>query len=262
MSDIHASAVVEPGATLGQNVKVGPFCYVGQNVTLGDDVVLESHVAINGKTRVGARTQIFPFAAIGYKPQDLKFGGEDSVLEIGTDCTIRENVTMNPGTEGGGLTTRIGDHCLLMAGSHVAHDCQVGSHVIFANNATLAGHCSVGDFAILGGLSAVHQFVRIGAHAFIGGMSGVEHDVIPYGSVIGNRAHLGGLNIVGLKRRGFARDDIHALRKAYRMLFSNEGTLKERLDDVAKTFPEAQLVADVVAFMQAGSDRSFCTPRS
>jgi UDP-N-acetylglucosamine acyltransferase len=168
---------------------------------------------------------------------------------------------MNPGTEGGGMQTTVGDHCLFMVGAHVAHDCRVGSHVIMANNATLAGHVDIGDCAVLGGLSAVHQFVRIGQHAMIGGMSGVEHDVIPYGSVMGDRARLAGLNVVGLKRRNFSRDDIHALRAAYRMIFAAEGTMAERIEDAAEMFKGSTAVMDVVDFIRADSSRAICQPR-
>lgn len=260
MADIHSTAIIEDGAKIGANVKIGPFCVVGANVTLADDVHLHSHVVIAGETSIGERTMIFPFASIGHAPQDKKFQGEQSRLLIGTDNVIREYVTLNPGTEGGGLVTEIGSHCLFMAGSHVAHDCHLGNHIIFANNATLAGHCSVGDFAILGGLSAVHQFVRIGAHSFIGGMSGVENDVIPFGMALGNRAALSGLNVVGLKRHRFERENIHNLRKAYRLLFATEGTLAERVEDVEKMFGDDENVKKIISFIRTDSDRSLCVP--
>ena len=216
---IHPTAVIEDGAKIGLDVKIGPFCVIGAQVTLDDGVELVSHVAVAGNTTIGAGTRIWPFASIGHQPQDLKFTGEESYLEIGTGNMIREHVTMNPGTAGGGLYTRVGNNGLFMMGSHVGHDCQLGDNVIMANNATLAGHVELGDFAFMGGLSAVHQFVRIGPHAMVGGMSGVEKDVIPFGSVIGNRADLGGLNIIGLRRRGFDRAAIHGLRDAYRAIF-------------------------------------------
>jgi UDP-N-acetylglucosamine acyltransferase len=258
---VHPSALVHPDAQIAPSAHIGPFCVVGPEVRLADNVRLHSHVVVEGDTAIGEGTQIFPFASIGHQPQDKKFRGEKSRLEIGAHNVIRENVTMNPGTESGALITRVGDHGLFMTGSHVAHDCQVGNHVILANNAALAGHCIIGDHAILGGLSAVHQFVRIGAHAFIGGMSGVENDVIPFGMAIGNRAGLAGLNIVGLKRRGFEREQIHTLRKAYRMLFSSEGTLAERLEDVEKMFDNDANVAEMVRFIRAASDRALCVPR-
>ena len=259
---IHPSAIIEDGARLGADVTVGPFSVVGAHVELGDGVALDSHVVVTGRTTIGARTRIFPFASIGHQPQDLKYKGEPSTLTVGTDCMIREHVTINPGTEGGGMETVVGNHCLLMAGAHVAHDCRLGDHVIMANCGTLAGHVEVGPFAFVGGLSAVHQFVRIGTGAMIGGMSGVESDVIPYGLVMGNRAHLSGLNIVGLKRRGFTREQIQSLRSAYRLLFAPEGTLQERLTDVAESFAGNEAVAMILQFMQAETQRSFCTPRS
>lgn len=262
MSEVHATAVVDAKASIGDNVRIGPFCVVGPHVTLDDGVILESHVVVDGRTSIGPRTRIFPFASIGTPPQDLKFQGEESRLVIGADNVIREHVTMNPGTEGGGMETRVGDRCLTMVGAHVAHDCTIGNNVILVNNATLAGHVTIGDYAILGGLCAVHQWVRVGEHAFVGGMSGVENDVIPYGSVIGNRAYLGGLNIVGLKRHGFPREQIHALRKAYRLMFADEGTLMERVEDVARGFEDEPLVQNIVSFIRDASDRSLCTPKS
>lgn len=261
MPNIHPTAIVESGARLADTVTVGPFCCVGPDVVLGENVTLVSHVAVAGRTTIGDGTKVFPFASLGHQPQDLKYKGEPSQLIIGRNNLIRENVTMNPGTEGGGMVTRVGDNGLFMVGSHVAHDCIVGDGVILANNATLAGHVELGDYAILGGLSAVHQFVRIGRHAMIGGMTGVENDVIPFGSVMGNRAFLAGLNIVGLKRRGFSRDDIHALRNAYRLLFSQEGTLAERLADVANLFKDNVTVMEIVDFIRAQSSRSICTPQ-
>ena len=261
MARVHATAIVEPGAELGEAVEIGPFSVVGSKVRLGEGVRLDSHVVVGGHTEIGGGTRIFPFASIGLAPQDRKYQGEDSRLAIGRDCVIREHVTINPGTAGGGLLTRVGDHCLLLAGAHIAHDCQVGDHVTFVNHAAVAGHCQVADYVILGGLSAVHQYVRIGEHAFVGGMSGVESDVIPFGSVIGNRASLGGLNIVGLTRRGFSREAIHALRRAYRMLFAPEGTLRERLADVEEAFRDEPNVQKIVAFIRAGGDRALATPR-
>jgi len=258
---VHPTAVVETGAKLGAGARVGPYCCIGGEVELGAGVHLESHVVIAGRTRIGTNTRIFPFASIGHQPQDMKYAGEPSELIIGSDNIIREHVTMNPGTKGGGMVTRIGDHGLFMAGAHVAHDCVVGDNVIMVNHTLLGGHVEVGDYAIIGGLAAVHQFVRIGKHAMIGGMSGVEQDVIPYGSVTGNRAHLSGLNLVGLKRRGFGREDIHKLRTAYRLLFAREGTLQERLEDVAQLFAESQLVQEVVAFTRNASARGICQPQ-
>jgi len=261
MPVIHPTAIVESGAEIAADVVVGPYCVVTAGVRLAAGVRLHSHVVVGGETTIGPGTQIYPFASIGLPPQDRKYGGEPSRLEIGRDCTIREHVTINPGTAGGGLLTRIGDACLLLVGAHVAHDCVVGSHVILVNHATLGGHCRIGDYAILGGLSAVHQYVRIGESGFVGGMSGVENDIIPFASAIGNRAALGGLNIVGLTRRGFPREAIHRLRRAYRMLFAPEGTLRERLADVEEAFAEDANVRKIVDFVREGGERAICTPR-
>lgn len=246
---------------LADDVSVGAYSIVGAEVQLGAGVKVHPHVVIGGRTGVGEGSEIFPFASIGLPPQDRKYHGEESRLEIGRKCTIREHVTINPGTEGGGRLTKIGDECLLLVGAHVAHDCHIGNHVTMVNHATLAGHCRIEDYVILGGLSAVHQFVRIGESGFVGGMSGVENDIIPFGSAIGNRAELGGLNIVGLTRRGFSREAIHSLRRAYRTLFGPEGTLKERLADVEEEFAGDANVRKIVDFIRAGGDRAICTPR-
>lgn len=259
---IHPTSAVDPAAKIGKGSEIGAFCVIGPNVEIGDNVRIHSHVVIGGHTRIGDHTQIFPFASLGLAPQDKKYRGEQSQLIIGSHNVIREHVTMNPGTGQGGLVTQVGDHGLFMVGSHVAHDCRVGDNVILANNATLAGHCRVEDHVILGGLAAVHQWVRIGAYGFVGGMSGVENDVIPYGMVLGNRAQLAGLNIVGLKRHGIDREQIHALRKAYRLLFASEGTLMERLEDVEKMFPGDAGVQRIVSFIKAETDRAFCMPRN
>jgi len=261
MGGIHPTAVIEPGARLAESARIGPYCVVGSEVELQDGVELVSHVAVAGRTVVGADTRIFPFASIGHQPQDLKYQGEKSRLEIGRRNVVREHVTMNPGTSGGGMLTKVGDGCLFMVGAHVAHDCRLGDHVIMANNATLAGHVVIGDYAILGGLSAVHQFVRIGKHAMIGGVTGVERDVIPYGQVVGDRARLVGLNIVGLQRRGFSREQVQALRTAYQMLFGEAGTLAERVDEVARQFIDTEPVRDIVEFIRADSQRGLCRPQ-
>lgn len=259
---VHRSASVDPRAEIEDSVEIGPFAVIGPGVRLGRAVKVHSHVVITGATEIGEGCEIHPFAVLGGPPQDKKYRGEESRLIVGPFTVIREHVTMNGGTEGGGHVTRVGSHGLFLTAAHIAHDCEVGDHVIFSNNATLAGHVTVEDHAILGGLCAVHQWVRIGAYAFIGGMSGVENDVIPFGMALGNRAHLAGLNIVGLKRQGFEREQIHALRKAYRLLFSQEGTLQERLDDVDKMFSSEGAVQRIVTFMRAKADRAFCVPRS
>lgn len=261
-ASIHPTALVDSAAQIGQNVMIGPYCVVGPHVRLSDGVQLLSHVVVEGRTTLGPQTIVYPFASLGHRPQDLKFHGEPSTLEIGANNQIREHVTMNPGTEGGGMVTRVGDNCLFMMASHVAHDCQIGNHVILANNATLAGHVTIGDFVIIGGLSAVHQFVRIGPYAIIGGMSGVESDVIPFGLVKGERAHLAGLNMVGLERRGFNREEVRALRSAYRMLFAPEGTLAERLEETATHYKDQPHVGRIVEFIRAQSSRPLCQPKS
>jgi UDP-N-acetylglucosamine acyltransferase len=253
MSDIHPTSIIEDGAQLGENVFIGPFCSIGADVVLEDGVRMISHAVVAGRTIIGPNTHIYPFASIGHQPQDLKYQGELSSLEIGANNIIREHVTMNPGTEGGGMVTRVGNNCLFMVGAHIAHDCDVGNHAIFANNATLAGHVIVEDYAVLGGLSAVHQFVR---------MSGVEHDVIPYGSVLGNRARLAGLNIVGLRRRKFSRGEIADLRKAYRLLFAEEGSMAERVNDASEMYKDNRAVMDIVEFIRVDSSRSICQPRT
>jgi UDP-N-acetylglucosamine acyltransferase len=258
---IHPTAIIETGAKIGAAVSIGPFCHVGAEVSLGEGVILHSHVVVAGRTEIGAGTKVFPFASIGHPPQDLKFKGEPSRLVIGARNVIREHVTMNPGTEGGGMLTAVGDDCLFMVGAHVAHDCRVGNRVIMANNATLAGHVHVGDHAIIGGLSAVHQFVRIGGHAMIGGMSGVENDVIPYGLVMGERAKLAGLNLVGLERRGFSKADISTLRRAYRILFGPQGTLAERLDEASEMYAGNMLVEEIAGFIRQRTARGLTLPR-
>jgi len=262
MPDIHSTAVVGDGASIGDGVAIGPYCVIGPDVALADGVRLVSHVVVAGRTTIGPNTHIYPFASIGTPPQDMKYKGEPSTLEIGANNIIREQVTMNPGTAGGGMVTRVGNNCLFMVGAHVAHDCIIGNHVILANNATLGGHVSIGDYAILGGLAAVHQFCRVGRHAMVGGMSGVEQDVIPYGSVIGNRARLAGLNVVGLKRRGFSRAEVATLRKAYRLLFAEEGSMAERLNDATEMYKESQAVMEIVDFIRGESSRSICQPRT
>ena len=261
MPQIHPTAIVAPGAMLADDVVVGPYCIVGENVVLAARVRLRSHAVVDGRTTIGEGTRIHPFASIGLEPQDLKYRGEPSELVIGRNNRIREYVTMNPGTIGGGMVTRVGDDCLFMVGAHVAHDCQIGNHVIMANNATLGGHVVIEDYAVLGGLSAVHQYVRIGKHAMIGGMSGVERDVIPYGQVMGDRARLTGLNIIGMQRRGFSREDIQELRNAYQFLFSSDGTLSDRVNKTAERFRGIGPVDDIIDFIRADSSRAICQPK-
>ena len=261
MADVHPTAIVAPDARLG-DVQIGPYCIIGSQVTLGDGVQLHSHVVVDGRTIIGEGTVIYPFASIGMQPQDLKYRGEASELIVGARNQIREHVTMNPGTEGGRMETRVGNDCLFMIGSHIAHDCVIGNHVILANNATLGGHVEVGDYAIIGGLAAVHQFVRIGDHAMVGGMSGVEQDLIPYGSAMGERARLRGLNLIGLQRRDFSREDIQTLRTAYRLMFAPEGTLSERIDDVVGLYSDNAAVMEIVNFIRAETSRAVLQPKS
>jgi len=260
MTEIHSTAIVAPSAEISGDVVIGPYCVVGEHVRLDGGVRLEAHVVIDGRTQVGRNTRIYPFASIGHPPQHLKYAGEPVSLRIGENNIIREHVTMNPGTAIGHGETVVGNDCFFMVGSHVAHDCVVGDHVIFANNATIGGHVMVGDHVMIGGLAAIHQHSRIGKHAFVGGMAAVANDVIPYGSVQGNHAQLAGLNIIGLKRRGFTRDQIHDLRNAYRLLFAWEGTFQERVEDVAQQYADRPEVMDIVDFIRAESSRSVCMP--
>lgn len=259
---IHTTAIIGDNVTLADNVQIGAYCVLEGTISIGAGTRLISHVTVGGITKIGANCTIYPFTSLGHAPQDLKYAGEPSELTIGDNVVIREHVTMNPGTKTGAMITRVGNNCLFMVGSHVAHDCVVGNHVILANNATLAGHVEVGDHAIIGGLAAIHQFVRIGEHAIVGGMSGVEHDVIPYGSVMGERANLAGLNLVGLKRRGFDRESIHSLRNAYKMLFEDpNGTLAQRSDQTEKSFGHIAEVQQMLNFVKDKGSRSICVPK-
>jgi UDP-N-acetylglucosamine acyltransferase len=261
MTDVHATAIVDPKAELASDVVVGPFCVVGPHVRLGDGVRLEAHVVVTGRTTIGPDCRIFSFACLGHRPQDLKYKGEETELIIGRNNQIREHVTMHPGTVGGGGVTRVGDGGLYMAAIHVAHDCQIGNGVVMANNATLGGHVEIQDQALLGGVCAVHQFVRIGRQAMIGGLAGVENDVIPYGLVLGNRAYMNGLNIVGMKRRGASREEINSVRAAYRLLFASEGAFADRLAEAEERFANQPRVVEIVRFIQGARHRAICMPR-
>ncbi|MEM6887815.1 MAG: acyl-ACP--UDP-N-acetylglucosamine O-acyltransferase [Pseudomonadota bacterium] len=260
MANIHSSAIIDEGAQIDPTVRVGPFCLVGADVTLRAGVELKSHVVVTGETCIGQNTVIFPFSVIGEIPQDLKFKGEKTQLEIGERNTIREHVTINTGTDGGGGITRLGNDCLLMAGSHIAHDAQIGDRCIIVNSVAIAGHCILEDDVIVGGLSGVHQFVRIGRGAIIGAVTMVTNDVIPYGLVQSKRGELDGLNLVGLKRRGVAREDITALRAAFQMLAQGEGTFHNRAERL-KDETNSDYVREIVTFILAESDRHFLTPR-
>lgn len=257
---IHPSAVVAEGARIGRDVRIGPFCVIGPDVLLHDGVELKSHVVIAGDTEIGEQTIIYPFASIGEVPQDLKFKGEKTRLLIGARNRIRENVTMNPGTEGGGGVTRIGDDCLFMAGAHVAHDCIIGDRVILVNHASIAGHCQLGDDVIVGGLSGVHQFVRIGRGAMVGAVTMVTADVIPFGLVQGSRGVLHGLNLVGLKRRGASREEIHTLREMLADL--GKGSFRETARLRQEKGTDSEKEREVLDFILGPSDRSFLAPNA
>lgn len=256
---IHASSVIEDGAVIGPECTIGPFCLVGSDVTLGQGVHLRSHVTVEGRSEIGDETIIFPGAVIGAIPQDLKFKGEASRLSVGKRNRIREGVTMNTGTEGGGGLTSVGDDCLFMTGAHVAHDAHVGSRVIVANQGAIAGHCVIEDDVIIGGLSGIHQFVRVGKGAIIGAVTMVTNDVIPYGLVQAPRGELDGLNLVGLKRRGVARADITALRAAFQTLAQGEGTFQDRARRLAEE-SDSDYVREISEFILGASDRHYLTP--
>lgn len=251
MTQIDPTARVDKEAKIGRNVVIGPYCVVGPHVAVGDECRLVAHVQLGGHTTIGARTVIYPFASLGSPPQSVKYRGGATRLAVGSDCDIRENVTMNTGTEDGGGITEVGNGCFFMVGSHVGHDCKVGSNVTFANNVLLAGHCTVGDNVTFGGGAAVRQFVRIGEGAMIVGLSGVRADVIPWGTAWGPLADLVGLNVVGLRRRGYSKSDIHQLRDAYRELFHGAGTFRARVDKVEASHGQHPLVASVIVFIRS-----------
>lgn len=252
---IHPTSVVSLTAELGVGVSIGPFCTVGPDVVLEDGVELVSHVAVDGHTRIGPDTKLFPFCTVGMAPQDFKYQGEPTRCEIGARTQIREHCTIHRGTATGKGVTTVGSDCMIMAVAHVAHDCTLGNHVAVANNVLMGGHVSIGDHAVIGGGAAIHQFVRIGRAAMIGGVSGVEGDVIPFGSVLGNRAHLAGLNIIGLQRRGFDKPQIKLLHRAFQALFRGQSVFAQRLEDVRAAFGADALVAEILAFIDAPSHR-------
>ncbi len=256
---IHPSAVVEDGAVIGEGAIVGPFSVVGPEVVLGPRVELKSHVVVTGRTEIGEETVVFPGAVIGEIPQDLKFKGEPTRLVVGKRNRIREGVTMNTGTEGGGGLTSVGDECLFMTGAHVAHDARVGNRVIVANQGAIAGHCVIEDDVIIGGLSGIHQWVRVGRGAIIGAVTMVANDVIPYGLVQAPRGELDGLNLVGLKRRGVSRSDITALRAAFQMLAQGDGAFQDRARRLGEDTDSAY-VQEIVDFILGASDRNYLTP--
>ena len=259
---IDPTARVDPDATIGQDVAIGAYCVIGPHVHIGDGCRLVAHVHITGHTTIGPRTVIYPYASLGTPPQSVHYHGEPTRLDIGAECDIREGVIINIATTARGTTT-VGDRCFLMGSSHVAHDCVVGNDVTFAQSATLGGHCEVGDFVFLGGLSAVHQFTRLGESAMIGGVTGVRGDVMPFGLANGDMAHLDGVNVVGMKRRGFTREWIHAVRRTARMLFDREqGTMPERVAAIEAQFPDCEPVQKIAAFMRGAGDRPLCWPRN
>lgn len=260
MPAIHATAVIDRGAEIADGVEIGPYCVIGPHVSIAEGCRLVANVHLSGHTRIGAGTIVYPFASLGTPPQSARYRGGPTRLTIGAHCQIREGVTVNTGTEDDRGVTEVGDHCFLMAGSHVAHDCQVGAHVTFANNAVIGGHVSVGDRVFLGGQAAVHQFVRIGEGAMIGGLSGVRFDVIPFGFALGHLASLVGLNVVGLRRGGHSRSDMLRVRQAYRALFEGEGEFRDRLEKVARDFADDPLVGKIVAFIQADAKRPLTQP--
>ena len=258
---IHNSSVIDKKAKIGKGVKIGPFCYIGPEVQISDEVELISSVHIEGSTKIGQATKIFPFASIGTLPQDKKYKGEDNSLEIGENNIIREYVTINPGTKGGGGKTIIGDNCLLMISSHIAHDCHIGNNVVIANNVPLGGHVTIEDSVVIGGNSAVQQFTRIGRLAMIGGMTGVLKDVIPFGLSFGNRNYLRGINLIGLKRNKYANKKIMELDRAFKKIFSSKN-LHGNLGKINGEYKENDLVKEVINFIEKDKKRPICTPRS
>lgn len=259
---VHPSSFVDPKAELADGVHIGPLCIVGPDVKMGKNVRLVSQVNLAGQTTIGADCELYPFVSIGHPPQDFKHRGGDVRVIIGERNVFRELVNIHPGSDAGRRDTVIGNDCYMMVGSHLAHEGRMGNNVIISNGAQVGGCVTIGDHAILGGLCAIHQFTRIGAHAFIGGMATVTTDVIPYGSVIGNAAHLAGLNVIGLKRRGFDKKAIQELRAAYRLLFAQEGTFAERLNDTANLYNEHPLVMEIVEFIRSKEKRNICMPHT
>jgi UDP-N-acetylglucosamine acyltransferase len=256
---IHKTAIVDSKAKISANVNIGPYSIIGPNVEIGEHTVINSHVSIAGYTKIGKKNKIYPFASIGNNPQDLKYNGEKSYLEIGDCNTIREYVSINPGTDGGGGLTKIGNNCLFMVSSHVAHDCVIGDNVVAVNNVAIGGHVQIDDNAIIGGNSAIHQYIRIGKFAMIGGICAVIRDVIPYGLVHGNRSVLQGINLIGLRRNNIPNQEIALLSKAYKEIFKSEN-LSENLKNLSEEFKENNLVIEILKFIQKDKKRPICTP--
>ena len=258
---IHKTAIVDSKAKISSSVIIGPYSVVGPNVEINENSEVGSHVSIIGKTKIGKNNKIYPFSSIGNDPQDLKFNGEETIIEIGDNNKIREYVTINPGTNGGGGITKIGNNCLFMVSSHIAHDCKVGNNVILANNVPLGGHAEIEDNVIIGGNSAVQQFTRIGRSAMIGGMCGVVRDIIPYGIAHGNRSVLQGLNLIGLRRKNIPNKEIMTLTNAYKEIFKNEN-LTENLNNLSQDYKKNELVLEVINFVEKDKKRPICTPFS
>jgi UDP-N-acetylglucosamine acyltransferase len=256
---IHKTAIVDPKAKISANVNIGPYSIIGPNVEIGEDTDINSHVSIAGHTKIGKKNKIYPFSSIGNNPQDLKYNGEKSYLEIGDSNTIREYVSINPGTDGGGGLTKIGNNCLFMVSSHIAHDCVIGDNVVAVNNVAIGGHVQIDDNAIIGGNSAIHQFIRIGKFAMIGGICAVIRDVIPYGLVHGNRSVLQGINLIGLRRNNISNQNIALLSNAYKEIFKSEN-LSENLKNLSEEFKENNLVMEILKFIQKDKKRPICTP--
>jgi UDP-N-acetylglucosamine acyltransferase len=256
---IHKTAIVDSKAKISANVNIGPYSVIGPNVEIGEDTDINSHVSIAGYTKIGKKNKIYPFSSIGNNPQDLKYNGEKSYLEIGDGNTIREYVSINPGTDGGGGLTKIGNNCLFMVSSHVAHDCVIGDNVVAVNNVAIGGHVQIDDNAIIGGNSAIHQFIRIGKFAMIGGICAVIRDVIPYGLVHGNRSVLQGINLIGLRRNNISNQDIALLSNAYKEIFKSEN-LSENLKNLSEDFKKNDLVIEILKFIQKDKKRPICTP--
>jgi UDP-N-acetylglucosamine acyltransferase len=256
---IHKTAIVDIKAKISANVNIGPYSIIGPNVEIGEHTVINSHVSIAGHTKIGKKNKIYPFSSIGNNPQDLKYNGEKSYLEIGDSNTIREYVSINPGTDGGGGVTKIGNNCLFMVSSHIAHDCVIGDNVVAVNNVAIGGHVQIDDNAIIGGNSAIHQYIRIGKFAMIGGICAVIRDVIPYGLVHGNRSVLQGINLIGLRRKNIPNQEIALLSKAYKEIFKSEN-LSENLKNLSEEFKENDLVIEILKFIQKDKKRPICTP--
>ena len=258
---IHKTAIIDSKAKIHSNVSIGAYCVIGPNVEIGEHSAIHSHVNISGNTKIGERNKIYPFASIGSDPQDLKFQGEKTKLEIGDNNKIREYVTINPGTEGGGKLTKVGSNCLFMVSSHIAHDCSVENNVILANNVAVGGHVSIESNVIIGGNSAVQQFTRVGKSSMIGGMCGITRDIIPYGIAHGNRSVLHGLNLIGLRRKNIPNKEIMTLSDAYKEIFKNEN-LTDNLNNLDNKFKENRLVSEVINFLEKDKKRPICTPFS